>query len=395
MGVLVSVAVMKVFHELGRGVPDGKGHREVAGFFHQGESIFQCHIGTVALGGRGQIDRRLRQRNPSFRHADLGNHLEAGIGQKQCIRIGKPHIFRCRQAQTPGNEQRVFARIDHPGQVIDGGIGVGAPDALDEGGDDIVVHLPVLVIHGHVFLDTLRNRLIINNNRFFSSEGVHDDFQDVQQFPAVAAAEAHQSLRLLQPDILRLQEDIFAERTVQQDLQILPVQGFQDKNLAAGEQGRNDLEGRILRRRTDQDDGARFHGPEQGILLRLVEAVDFVDEQDRSAPLAEQTRPPGFLEHLPDILDAGRDCGEGIELAAHRFGDDMGQGRLSYAGRAPENERRQVPALDHLAEDAAFPDQMPLAHILVQRIRTHPFRKGREQGTRGGHTVCRSVRFPC
>ena len=81
MGVLVSVAVMKVFHELGRGVPDGEGDREVAGFLHQGQGIFQCHIGSVALGGGGQIDRRLRQRNPSFRHADLGNHLEAGIGQ--------------------------------------------------------------------------------------------------------------------------------------------------------------------------------------------------------------------------------------------------------------------------------------------------------------------------
>ncbi|MNY81932.1 hypothetical protein D3C86_2237570 [compost metagenome] len=48
--------------------------------------------------------------------------------------------------------------------------------------------------------------------------------------------------------------------------------------LAAGQERRVDLEGRILRRRTDQGDAALLHERQKSILLRLVKAVDFVDE---------------------------------------------------------------------------------------------------------------------
>ena len=119
--------------------------------------------------------------------------------------------------------------------------------------------------------------------------------------------------------------------------------------------------------------------------------MDFVDEQHRRTALVEEAVRTGLVEDLADVLDAGGDGGQGVELPVHRLRDDMGQGRLAHARRPPEDERRKVSALDHLPQDAAFAHQVPLAHILVQGLRTHPFRQGREHGTRRGHRL----RFPC
>ena len=82
------------------------------------------------------------------------------------------------------------------------------------------------------------------------------------------------------------------------------------KDPAAADQRAVDGEERVLRRRADQDHDAFFDVGQQHVLLRLVEAVDLVDEQQR---LVAGGRQPiaGLVEHLAQFLHA---AGHGAEL---------------------------------------------------------------------------------
>ena len=75
-------------------------------------------------------------------------------------------------------------------------------------------------------------------------------------------------------------------------LERLMVEPAQDQHLAARQQRGVDLEARVLGRRADQRDGAVLDIGQEAVLLRAVEAVDLVHEQQgllarrarRSAP---------------------------------------------------------------------------------------------------------------
>ena len=338
MGVLVSIAVAQFFHQFGGCIADGEGDRKVARFFHLDQGIFQRHIGSIALGGGGQINGGFRQGNATFRHADLGHHLEAGIGQQEGVGIGEAHILRRTQAKAPGNEQRILSAINHAGKVIDGRIRVRPADALDKGGNDVIMHLPILVIDGHVFLNRGSHGGVVDDDRGVSGLCIHHQFQNIEKFAGISSAVSHQGLAFLHLDVFLLQKDILFERPVQEDLKVGLFQRFQDKDLAAGKQGSDDLEGRVLRRGADQDDGAVLHGPQKCILLSLVKTVDLVDKENGSPSLMEKGIPACLLKDFPHILHAGRDSRQGEEIAVQRLCNDVGEGGLAYARRTPENE---------------------------------------------------------
>ena len=378
VGIFVAVGVMEVLHELRRSIADGQGHRLVAGVLDLGQGAFYGHVGGIALGGGGQVDRGFGQGDPALGHANLGHHLKAGVGQQQGVGIGQTHVFRGTQAQAAGNEEGILTSVNHPGQVIDGRVGIGPADALDKGRNDIVVHLAILVIDGHVFLDGGRYRLVINDDGLLAGLGVNHQLQHIEELAGVTAAVTHQSLAFPHFHGLVLEENILVEGTVQKDLQILFLQGFEYKDLAAGQQGSNDLKRGVLGGCTHQHDGAVFNGSQKGVLLGFVETVDFVYEQDGSPFLAEQAAGLGLVKDLAHILYPRRNGTEGVEIAVQGFGNDMGQGGLTHSGRTPENEGTQVPAFYHFPQDAAFSNQMTLAHILVQRPGSHPLGERRQ-----------------
>ena len=107
--------------------------------------------------------------------------------------------------------------------------------------------------------------------------------------------------------------------------------------------------------------------------------MDLVDEQNRRGASPEYRTAPGTVDDFTDILDPGIDGGEGEELTVQGTGDYSGKGSLSHTGRAPQYERGDVAALDHLPEDAAVTDKVFLTDIVGQVLRPHAFRKGRER----------------
>ena len=117
--------------------------------------------------------------------------------------------------------------------------------------------------------------------------------------------------------------------------QIFFAEIFQDVYLAAGEEGRDDFEGRVLGCRADKYHGAVFDTLEKGVLLRLVEAVYFIYKEDRPSPDLERFSRRGH--DFTQFLDAGRYRIYLEEIRLQFPGDQPGKRRLSRSRRPPED----------------------------------------------------------
>jgi hypothetical protein len=125
----------------------------------------------------------------------------------------------------------------------------------------------------------------------------------------------------------------------QQRFERFRAQGTKDEHAGARQQSRVELKRRILRCRADQRDRAVLHHRQKRILLRAVEAMDLVDEQERALPL--RTAHTRGVEDLLQFRDARMDRRELHECVAARSADEARDRRLAAARRPPEDHRTQ------------------------------------------------------
>ena len=94
------------------------------------------------------------------------------------------------------------------------------------------------------------------------------------------------------------------------------------------------------RRRADQRHDAVLDRRQQRVLLRLVEAVDLVEEEDRALPLRAEPL-AGAREHAAHVGDRGGHRRELLEGGSRRVRDDPRERRLaaSRAGRRGSSSR--------------------------------------------------------
>ena len=192
------------------------------------------------------------------------------------------------------------------------------------------------------------------------------------------------------------------QRAPQDPDDVCRLERLEDVDLRPRQQRRVDLERRVLGRRADQDDVAGLDARQEGVLLRLVEAVDLVDEEDGAA--AEPA--PRFLRfghHRADFLDAGQHGAERDEVRAGRAGDQPRQRGLAGARRTPEDHRLQAVLLDGLPQRPAGPDERVLADEFVERPRPHALGQRRQRrrsvrrlppGVRRRRATRHDVRWP-
>ena len=100
----------------------------------------------------------------------------------------------------------------------------------------------------------------------------------------------------------------------EQLLQRRIVEPAQHQHLAARQQRAVQREGRVLGGGADQRDGARLHDWQEAVLLRAVEAMDFIDEQQRALPGAPPPR--RVIERALQVGDAGEHRRELHEVQA-------------------------------------------------------------------------------
>ena len=98
---------------------------------------------------------------------------------------------------------------------------------------------------------------------------------------------------------------LILQGTLHNPRHILRGQGLQGEYPAPGQERRVDLKGRVFRGGADEYDRAVFHVGENHVLLRLVEPVNLVHEQDGRLPV----KGPPFLRsrnRLAEVGHAGR-----------------------------------------------------------------------------------------
>ena len=138
--------------------------------------------------------------------------------------------------------------------------------------------LAALVVEGDVLL-YLAEHDLVGQDKWLAGLGLGaGEFEGVVELARVAAGKAHQGLVFFNFDIETAEFFVLFQCALEQTFHIRFAEGLHDIDLAAREQGADDLEGGIFRGSAHEGDGTFFHGPQQRILLRLAEAMYFVDE---------------------------------------------------------------------------------------------------------------------
>src|SRR5262249_4805847 len=235
--------------------------------------------------------------------------------------------------------------------------------------DEVVVRVAALVVEERSLAGGV---LDVSLGDGASRGGLRCNFEDRQRAARVAAGARGDQ----RADLGRELDAECLLAAAGHGLELLAVQRQQLVELDAGQEGRVDLEVRGLGRRADQRDQALLDHGQECVLLRLVEPVDLVEEQDRTLPLGAQAL-AGARDHRADVVDGRRHGRELLERGTRRRGDDPRQRRLPGPRRA-EEDRGAHPVLGDLhAQRRALREHVLLADELVERARAQPKRERR------------------
>ena len=142
------------------------------------------------------------------------------------------------------------------------------------------------------------------------------------------------------------------------------------EDAGAGDQGLVDFEVGVFGCRPDEDDDAVFDVGQKGVLLRFVEAVDFVHKKDGLLPV----HPASFLRgryRRPYVFHSAQDSIDGDKVSSCRVGDNASEGGFAGTGWAIENDRRKLIGLDGAPQQATRPNDRILANKFIQCTRAH------------------------
>src|ERR1043166_4728305 len=109
------------------------------------------------------------------------------------------------------------------------------------------------------------------------------------------------------------------------------------------------------------------------ILLRLVEAMDFVDEDH--GPAAAPAHALGVGHHSLDLLDAAQHGAERDKIAPCDSRDQPRKRRLADAWRTPQNQRLQLVTLYLRTQWFSRAENVLLADEILEFVRTHALRE--------------------
>ena len=149
----------------------------------------------------------------------------------------------------------------------------------------------------------------------------------------------------------------------QERAQRVGVQAVQHEDLRTAQDRGVQLEARVLGRGAHEGDRAVLHVRQETVLLRLVEAVDLVDEEERAA--AVRAAQAGGLERAPEVRHAGEDRADRHEGEVGQAREQARDRRLAGAGRTPEDQAGERAAREHGAE-RAVPQQVILADDVLE-----------------------------
>jgi len=338
------------------------GRHQAAGFARAAGGILHRRVCGVRFRGGGEIDHRLRERQIALRTAEPLIGVPGGKGLGQRLRVGEADILAGEANQAAGDVARVLAAGEHAGEPVEGGIGVRAAQRLMQRRNQVEMFLAVAVVEGRAARQVRRE--VGGAQQRVGGEAV-ELLGHVQQIAAVAIG--HGTQRRARGLIERQGGAADRLRAGEQGVQGSIVEAPQHQHLAAREQRAVQCEGRVFRGGADQHDRAVLHHGQETVLLRAVEAVDFVDEQQRG--LAGGAPQPRILERAFEVGDAGEYGRHLMEMQPCGVGEQARDAGFADAGRAPQDQAGQLAARDHARQQAVGPDQVVLADNIAERGR--------------------------
>ena len=120
---------------------------------------FEVRGGCVGFWCGGKVKRGLHDRVNPLGQADIVKSLGSRVCDYQAHRVAQSNILTCQNDQPAQDEARVLACIEHLRQPVQGRVGVGTAYRLDEGGNGVIMGIPVFIVQDGPALDgVLRNR---------------------------------------------------------------------------------------------------------------------------------------------------------------------------------------------------------------------------------------------
>src|SRR6266699_3256131 len=113
-----------------------------------------------------------------------------------------------------------------------------------------------------------------------------------------------------------------------------------------------------------------FDMRKNGVLLCLVEAMNFVDKQN-SALSGELPQSPGIFHHFSQVGYARRDSTEPDEVCMRLEGNYLSERGLAAARRPPEDHGRNGVCLNAAAQNSSWPQDVLLPDNLIESARSH------------------------
>ena len=239
--------------------------------------------------------------------------------------------------------------------------------------------IAVPVVEHRTALDALLGDLAVDVDRSTHRlRGLDGQFEGIEESPGIAVSNVHQvieGVRIELNAVVAVAPLAISQRCSRHLDKLRFGVGPELEYAAAAHQRPIHLEVGVLGGGTDQDHGTVLHPGEQRILLRLIEAVHLVDEENGAAPLEVEPL-PRRRHRLANLLDARKHRIEADEGGLGGVGDDPRQGGLTGAGRAVEDQAREAIGLDRPSQQPPRPQDVRLTDEFVEDPGAHPGCKG-------------------
>src|SRR6266550_5961909 len=163
---------------------------------------------------------------------------------------------------------------------------------------------------------------------------------------------------------------LVAQSAIDQLFELLDTERFELKDLRTRDERAVYVKERVVSRRTDEAEISRFDVGQENVLLRFVEVMNLVDEQDRLLAGSAEAIGCGSDDaaHFGNVTLHATNSNK---LCMGYFGNDPSQRRFSAAGRPEENHGGQTISFDCPAQKFSRPKNMFLADKFVERARAH------------------------
>ena len=305
-------------------------------------------VRRVRLGRCREIDHHLGQRQITLWGPEHVERVAGSNGQLERLRVGEPDVFGCHRDRAAEDRHRILTALDHARHPVECGLWIAPAQRLVVGREHVEVDFAAFVMVRKPLLHRVAGDC--HGDPTPLPHVIRRSFENRESPARIAIGFAGDDLAgiVIHFEIQAAKTSLFVEqRAIYDRPEVSLGERIENEHAHAREERVVQLERWILSRGADEGYRSRFDVREKRVLLCLVEAVDFVHEEDRLASHLEPLLRLGH--HLAHSWNPFGDGREGDEVAIGVLGDQSAEGGFAGAGRAPEYHGLYRALLDRVA----------------------------------------------